>query len=333
MTRTISSVRLGVLAVMTTAGIACKPDLGAPISLVQGPRILAVRGEPPEAKEMATVAYDLLAVDAGGTLPSPPAFWAVCKAPRPPSETNAVSGACLTIPDDAGPAPTFSGAITSADPNDQTSSGACSTFGPLRPPSDPNARPRDPDVTGGFYQPVRVRLDGSDGAPALFDFDLERIQCRLGNAPIDVANQYNNGYQPNRNPLLAQLTLAIDGGAPAPIAPVIVGAPPPAATALPAGATLTLEASWAAEAAETFPVYDLQSVALVTHREALRVSWFATAGAFAHDVTGRAEDDLALATDNDWTAPTAPGPVHLWLVLRDSRGGIDFQEFALDVTP
>ena len=97
---------------------SCRPDLGAPISLIQGPRILAVRGTPPEAKEGAMVTYDLLAVDVGGTTSAPPASWAVCKEPRPPSESNAVSTACLGISDQAGPAPTFTAPITAADPND-----------------------------------------------------------------------------------------------------------------------------------------------------------------------------------------------------------------------
>ena len=77
----------------------------------------------------------------------------------------------------------------------------------------------------------------------------------------------------------------------------------------------------------------MRTVALVPQREALRVSWFASAGVFDHDVTGRDAEDVALSTVNGWQAPTTPGIVHLWLVLRDSRGGVDFGEFLLDVTP
>ncbi len=79
-------------------------------------------------------------------------------------------------------------------------------------------------------------------------------------------------------------------------------------------------------------VYNIQTASLSPQREAMRVSWFATAGAFEHDVTGRAADDPALTADNDWVAPTTAGPVHLWLVLRDSRGGVDFAEYELDVS-
>jgi hypothetical protein len=328
---------VGLAALLAAA--ACEPDLGAPISLIQGPRILAVRGTPPEAKEGAMVTYDLLAVDASGTVAMPSASWAVCAAPRPPSESNAVSVACLSIPDQAQQAPSFVAPITAADPNDPTTTGACSIFGPLRPPLDPNARPRDPDVTGGFYQPVRATLPGA-GDDLLRAYALERIQCRLANAPIDIAGEFNNpydavmnpnGYSPNQNPLLAELTLAVAGGAPSLLPPIVSGMPAPPTPAVAPGQMVTFEASWDASAAETFPVYDLRAVTLVAHREALRVAWFATGGAFDHDVTGRAEDDLALSTANGWLAPTSPGIVHFWLVLRDSRGGIDFAEFALTV--
>jgi hypothetical protein len=331
-------IGFGAAALLAAAG--CEPDLGAPISLIQGPRILAVRGTPPEAKEGAPVTYDLLAVDVPGTIDAPSASWAVCAEPRPPSESNALSVACLTIPDQAGQVPTFAAPITAADPNDPTTTGACSIFGPLRPPLDPNARPRDPDITGGFYEPVRATLPGPGEGGVMRAFALERIQCRLANAPIDISGQFNNaydpdknpnGYTPNQNPVLAQLTLAVAGGPPSVLAPIVSGMPAPAAPVVAPGQLVTFEASWDAAVAETFPVYDIRSVTLVAHREALRVAWFTTGGAFDHDVTGRAEEDPALSTANGWLAPTTPGTVHFWLVLRDSRGGIDFAEFVLTV--
>jgi len=188
---------------------------------------------------------------------------------------------------------------------------------------------------------VRATLQAPDGSP-IRAFDLQRIQCRLANAPIEVAAQFNNpynpmtnpnGYTPNQNPTLAQVTLAPDGGAAAALSPVTAAMPAPAPASVTPGQKVTFEASWSAQAAETFPVYDIRTVTLVAQREALRVSWFATAGVFDHDVTGRDAEDPALSTANGWQAPATAGPVHLWLVLRDSRGGVDFGEFLLDVTP
>lgn len=71
-------------------------------------------------------------------------------------------------------------------------------------------------------------------------------------------------------------------------------------------------------------------VALRVGWSAMRVSWFATGGTFDADKTGRAEDDPATTSDNLWTAPS-PGVVHLWIVLRDSRGGVDWASYDLVV--
>jgi hypothetical protein len=76
---------------------------------------------------------------------------------------------------------------------------------------------------------------------------------------------------------------------------------------------------------------DVASQSLVAEREWLRVSWFATDGAFAESATGRAAGDPATTTDDSWTAPSQPGPLHLWIVLRDARGGVDFQASDIQV--
>jgi len=337
-TRAQAGLALAVapLAIALSALAGCKPDLGEPVSAISKTRILAVRGTPPEAKEGAPVTFYLLAVDADGTIVAPAALWAVCKEPRPPAETNSVSKACLTIDDQAGPAPTFQGAPTASDPNDPNTDGACNIFGPLRPKADPTARPRDPDITGGFYQPIRAALTAGDDV-RLFAFDLERIQCRLANAPIEVANAFNNpdtGYQPNKNPVLGGVGVTPDGGDRVDVPLTVPGsAPAPAALGVAPGQHVALEAAWPDDSAETFPVYDRQAVTLVQQREAMTVSWFTTDGQLDHDVTGLAGEDPALTVSNGWTAPGEARLVRFWVVLRDSRGGIDFAELAIDVTP
>jgi len=314
------------LIVAAAAAPACKPDLGSPTSLVVGPRILAVRGAPPEVAAAADVTFDALAVDPAGTIAAPSLRWSFCHQPKPPAEANAVSIDCLKAPDDAGPAPTFMTTMPSGaqDP--------CQLFGPQTPPVQPGQlpiRPRDPDVTGGFYQPLRVVLDADGGSDTAFE--LERVTCPLANAPIDATRVFNTTYTPNQNPLIGQVTAD-----PAGVAAVLFmpGAPPPAAPAsVVPGLKVTFEVSWADASAESFPVWDVASRMLVTHRESLRVSWFATAGAFARDTTGRAEDELETFSDNDWTAPSDAGTVHFGVVLRDSRGGVDFGAFDVLVSP
>jgi len=39
-----------------------------------------------------------------------------------------------------------------------------------------------------------------------------------------------------------------------------------------------------------------------------------------------------LTADNDWVAPTTADPCICGLVLRDSRGGVDFAEYEVDVS-
>ena len=99
------------------------------------------------------------------------------------------------------------------------------------------------------------------------------------------------------------------------------------------GRTVTLQADFGADSAETFLVWNVLTLTLDTQRESLRLSWFATGGDFAHDATGRSQTETETFTQNVWTAPTTPGPVHLWMVLRDDRGGIDFAAAEIDVTP
>ncbi|HZL19274.1 MAG TPA: hypothetical protein VFG23_16180 [Polyangia bacterium] len=309
-----------ILVALSAAG--CKPDLGAPPSLVTGPQILAIRGTPPEAAESATVTYDALAVDVTGTIAAPPFDWAQCLAPDPPANGNDVSSACLTIPDDAGPAPTFMAAL----PDD-----ACMLFGPETPPpqkGQPPARPADPDTTGGYYQPIRATWSADSGQQIAFA--LERILCRLANAPVDAAGQYASDYVPNQNPQLADLIFD-PAGAATPLFSAGQTAMTPGTIA--AGQTVTLQADWTDASTETFLVWDVVSLNLVLQQESLRLSWFATGGSFLHDASGRSATETETFTQNSWTAPDVAGPVHFWTVLRDDRGGIDFAEAEIDVTP
>lgn len=315
---------------------ACKPDLGNPPSLVDRPRILAVRGTPAEASQGQDVTYDVLAVNPQGRIVNPATKWATCHEPKPPAQINAVSTVCLTIADEAGPSPTFKAAMPD---------NACKVFGPQPPEVEagkPPLRPRDPDVTGGFYQPVRAFLETPDGDYTAFA--LERLRCPLANAPQDVTAMFNMlNKTPNTNPTIASVTLDPDGD---PVALSLAGpggTPSAAPTVVFAGGRYTLRVAWPETSPEPFPVWNILKQALEMHRESLSVSWFTTAGEFVNDSTGRGEletescagnPDLlptCLTTINDWTAPATPGVVSLWAVLRDNRGGVDFAEVRLEV--
>ena len=84
--------------------------------------------------------------------------------------------------------------------------------------------------------------------------------------------------------------------------------------------------------AERFVAFDIVSQSLVVQRESIAVAWYTTTGASVDDDrTGRNSTDLTTTSDNGWQAPATPGVAHLWVVLRDNRGGVGWAEYAFDV--
>lgn len=286
----------------------CRPDLGLPTSLVLAPRVAAVRFEPAEAAPGASMTATAFVVTPDGAA-MPPIDWSLCLTPKATSNNDVVDPACLTADGTMAIASGAAVAVPFTLP-----AMACRLFGPDTPPQmagQPPLQSRAPDVTGGFYQPVRAALAGT---PTIA---LARIRCALAGASLEIATAYNATYTDNVNPTLTSVA-AFAGGAPLPL------------DAIPAGQTITLAAGWTADSVELFPVLDPASHVLVTHREAMTVSWFVTDGSIGSANTGRGEDDDALFTTTTWTAPASAGVAHLYVVLHDSRGGVDVR--AVDLT-
>lgn len=294
---------------------ACKPDLGAPASLVTEPRVLAVQSEPAEVAPGKDMQLHALIASPDGTL-MPDVAWGFCTEPAPLSSNNVVGDDCIY---GAASLMARGSTITATIPID-----ACSQFGPTPPapePGQPPRRPHDADVTGGFYQPVRMlaKLGADAQVPAI---GLTRITCDLANAPLDVVQQFHARYHANTNPTIARTLAQLPGAGDAIDIPA----------SLPANAAIPLRVRWTDDSAETFPVFDPQQRALVDHREAIRVSWFVSDGELASERTGRTEDDLETFADNTWTTGEA-GPAHLWVVMRDTRGGVTAESFDVTITP
>jgi len=285
---------------------ACAPELPAEDGVVTELHVLAVRGEPAEAKPGATVEYTALVAGPGRAAAGVDPAWAFCTAPKPPTENNIVSSSCLQasalVPVGRGPS------ISAVTPRN-----ACSLFGPDTPTG--GFRPRDPDVTGGYYQPLRIDLAGA--APA---FHLERIQCELGMAPSDIVTDFAAVYVPNVNPRIVALRASTPGGE------IALDAVPPRAH-------LTFAVSWLPEDVETFAYFDRASQSISTQRESMRVAWYVTAGRLGVATNGRAADDPLAGVTNTWEAPSNASTTALWVVLRDSRGGADFARYELTVPP
>jgi hypothetical protein len=288
---------------LAIATATCVPSLGPGDALVTSTRILAVRADPAEAAPGTRVSFAALVAGPSGGVAGADIAWSFCTAPEPITEDNAVSNACLGA---SALVPAGAGATASA----ATPRAACSIFGPDT--SSAGFRPRDPDTTGGYYQPLRLDLPGADSA-----FDLVRVHCDLPGASADEASAFAAAYGLNENPQLLPLVASV-GGAATPL------------TRIPAGARVDLRAAWPASSAETFAYFDPSTQQVTRQRESMRVAWYTNAGSLDHESTGRASMDMATSTDDVWTAPSKAGGVTLWVVLRDSRGGVDYAQ--VDVT-
>jgi hypothetical protein len=325
-------VTRGGLAVAALVAIAiamsCKPDLNEVVSLVSSPRILAVRTEPAEAAPKASIHLGALYVDPSGPVSTGPIDWAWCDARKPLKELGPVNVSCVQRSGDPF-VPLGSGAqVAGTVPED-----ACRQFGPDTPPSADGGvagRPVDPDTTGGYYQPARLAVSTPSGD--LLAVSETRLSCGLSGATPEQSASFGARYHANMNPVVDALTagntpplVSDDGGATNPVH---------------VGDRLSLRVSWAScpadasascTGAESYLVLNLSSHELVVQRESIRVSWFATGGSFELDRTGRDTSDSTPSSDNSWIAPTQAGVVHLWVVLRDDRGGVGWKGYALDV--
>jgi hypothetical protein len=297
--KTLLLLSLGLLALVPS----CKPDFGERESLVDRTEVLAVRIEPPEAKPGETVTTTLLVMSPDGPLDAPAVSWAFCATPKLLTENGSVSAACLGS--GVVPVGDAHGGISAALPGS-----GCFDFGPETQSAE--VRPRDADVTGGYYLPIRARIDAPGASEPLTAFGFARLVCNLANAPADAAARFRTEYRRNANPTLLPIEAHLESGA-------VV-----ALDQVPRGARVVLRASWRPEDAETYALFDIQNQVIVTRRESLRVSWLTTAGSYDRDRSGRTEAELDTFTENVWTAPAEARTSHLSFVLRDARGGIAF---------
>jgi hypothetical protein len=352
------STRLLAAAVLGSLLFGCQPDFPNRASIVDGPRVLAVQSSPAQAKPSAPVSFTALVVGPNGTVTAPDLGWSFCSLSKPPSQINDVNSDCFNGDDpDAGVISFGSGETAMG----KVPANACKQFGPDVPktPEGPG-RPVDPDATGGYYQPVVLDLSGTRAVAEM------RLVCGLAGSPsVDQLNLYLALSKNNENPQLTQVS-ALELSAPL----SAEGSATP--LAVPAGTKLTLRAEWPAcpatpvcgdgicsplegvsddpttgttacpadcqtnphgcAGAEPYASLDpLTRIVNVRHEE-MRVSWFATAGAFDSDHTGNTEAQYQLtSSSNAWKSPSTPGPVFMWVVLHDSRGGVSWLSFQLSV--
>jgi hypothetical protein len=339
-------------ALALLAFVACRPDTEGGASLIDGPRVLAIRSVPAEIEPGKPVQYSALYATPTAESARPELQWALCTARKPLAVAGPIALECLQ-PTGPGLQQLGKGDSASATiPAD-----GCRVFGPSPPApkmGEPAARPADPDSTGGYFQPMRVMVPGSEAEYAI---GFTRIACGAGSATQDQTLEYAKNYRPNENPALDSVLVDPEGVG------VELAEVPEEATQVASGQRVTFRATWAdcplsaacgdgicgaaedrascaadcatargCTGSEPYVYLDPIARELVQRREAMRVSWFASTGTFAHDRSGRAETDADSAfSDNDWTAPSEASDVRVWVVLRDDRGGVGYRSFYVHV--
>ena len=358
---------LACLACLPCLSSGCKPDFSDRPSEVQDHRVLAIQAEPaewlrrvdPDTNEARPAKYRALIANVTGTVSDANLEWAFCTRPKPLTELNDVSVACFQN-DPSFIVPVGNGPEATAAVPENT----CRQFGP-EVPEDQSFRPADPDVTGGYYQPLRVLYRPSPGqvVPAIAKL---RIRCGLPGASQEQTARYNRSYHSNTNPRIESITALSPGG------PQVLGdvtaLPKPAPIMVAPGQTVTMSVAWpgcplqdacgdgvcgptetkdtgdgqcegdckverGCAGAERYLAFSLETRSLDEVREVMRVSWFTSlgGGSFRDDRTGRGATDPGTVSENEYTAPTQAGVYPLWVVLRDSRGGVSWRSVEVRV--
>ncbi len=141
--RAISAHWAGAAAVVLGAvtSVGCKPELEGRPSLIDSPRVIALRSEAAEAQPGTSVDYDVLLASPIDSTEVPTYQWALCTARKPLAASGPIAEVCLAPagPDlqDLGNSATAVAVI----PKD-----ACQVFGPTPPTQktgEPALRPVD----------------------------------------------------------------------------------------------------------------------------------------------------------------------------------------------
>jgi hypothetical protein len=351
------TIRLPILfALVATAVLTgCVPELETDLSALREPRLLAIAASPAEtqAKKQTTLSA-LVAVPPGTS--APPLAWRLCIARKPLTELGPVNQDCLDPDADAGTVVDL-GRRASVDVT--LDADVCKVFGPLRPTpaaGEPAGRPVDPDITGGFYQPVVAELAGVASLGSI------RIDCDPTNLNRDDALAFRQRYRVNENPRLRSLSIGGNGAPPT----ELLG--DSTVIEIKAGSVVDFRAAWdpcpdtsqcgdgyctanedatscsadcgasqahGCEGAEHYVWYNRESHRIEPRREGISVAWYASSGRFQSEQTGLDETETARRqqTANTWHVGQSTGLATVWVVVRDTRGGQSWRLQSFDVTP
>ena len=354
MRRLILRFPLVSVLVAASALSGCVPELETDLSALREPRLLAIAASPPEtqARKMTTLSA-LVAVPPGKSAAS--LSWRLCVARKPLTELGPVNQDCL---DPSADADTVVGLGRGERAEVTLDQDVCKVFGPLRPTpaaGEPAGRPVDPDITGGFYQPVVAQLLDVASLGAI------RIDCDPTNLNRDDALAFRQQYRVNENPQLRSVSIR-NGGAASSELPN-----DSSAVKVKAGSSVDVRAAWdecpdtsdcgdgyctanedatscaadctagqahGCQGAEHYVWYNRETHRIEPRREGISVAWYTSSGHFDSEQTGLDETETARSqqTDNTWRVGQAAGQATVWVVVRDTRGGQSWRVHSFEIT-
>ncbi|MFK7991713.1 MAG: hypothetical protein AB8I08_37195 [Sandaracinaceae bacterium] len=319
--RALPSFAMTLLA-LTLLGGCIDIDFPSP-HLVQTPRILAIRVDPPEAQFGEDIVFSALVVDEDGTelsgQPNVEMRWELCLSLRAVLSAAGLGGGGLSDNCAEGGSDLIRLETEGLAPNEGRLPGAVvlalaaalPMAGPDMPPPDvPGLDPMLFDTLGVVISevgvPLRIRFEvWRDGEVLMTGFKRFAITTR--------AMPTTNPPPPRFAVDGVWLTGRVDGGDPHVCVPE-EGVPPRLAPEEQVDVTPDPdEEPWI----ERYPVFNLGGE-LTENEESAYYSWFSTAGAFGGDITRRPERDIA------FTAPERPGNYPMWLVMRDGHLGLSW---------
>lgn len=300
--------RLCALVVTALVGAGCSAGFDPSSYLKPGQlRVLGVVAQPVGSSDDKDGAGEVSEIAMGGsvklTVISPPIDgttttfqWAICTLPPPPGTAD-VADDCLK--QDSGDF------LIPVDPIDSAQRSAIVTM----PASVSTATLGVPDVSGGFYLPVRIRaFAGSQRVDTVYGVRLSLPQLPPNHNPtIDHAEQVDAPLDASP---MDVTDLSTNEDNPTPVA---------------AGTQPVLRLLLTADSYETFPELTgtPPNTTVSTVTEEPRFLWYASAGELTEDTTGMVQPDTKLRLDHD-RAPSVGEKIQLWVVVHDDRSGTAF---------
>jgi hypothetical protein len=295
----VSRIHLFLIALYAISVVSCQAKFERRPSVLDRPRVLAIGMDPPEAAVGKSVRLTALIAGPEGKITSAVA-WSLCTQRPQVAGYNAIAEGCLD--GSSAPQPQPQPMATGDGLEIVVPKNACAVFGSEPPPGSGNEapiRPFDADATGGYYQPLVVALGEARGTSGI------RLSCSLFQATAETARAFRERYVPNTNPTLRDVVI-------------------PERIERNQAVTFRVRTN----APESYVAYDPVRSVLVERTERLDLSWYVTKGALRDDTSIAGSDSDA---ENTYVAPNESGIVHVFVVLRDERGGIAFESRAIDV--